>query len=97
MRRIIYRNRLLRELRLMRRRGKNLAKFDFVADLLAQDKPLPARCRDHALSGNWKNHRSCHIEPDWILIYQIIAGENGEELRLERTGAHADIYYRVSR
>jgi len=49
---------------------------------------LKTSYRDHPLSGNWKNHRDCHIEPDWILIYRIAA----KDLYLERTGSHSDLF-----
>jgi mRNA interferase YafQ len=49
--------------------------------LLLGGQPLPARYRDHPLSGNWQGYRDIHIEPDWLLIYRIV----GDELRLVRT------------
>ena len=56
--------------------------------LLVEQKALPARYRDHPLSGNWKHHRDSHIEPDWLLIYKI--DEN--DLYLVRTGTHSDLF-----
>ena len=41
-----------------------------VVKLLADDKPLAPRNYDHPLSGNWKDHRDCHIKPDLVLIYR---------------------------
>jgi mRNA interferase YafQ len=55
--------------------------------LLAED-PLPERCRDHPLRGNWKGYRDAHIEPDWLLIYRFV----DDELHLVRTGSHADLF-----
>ena len=55
--------------------------------LIAQE-PLAARYRDHPLRGIWKGYREAHVEPDWILIYRI----EGDELRLIRTGSHADLF-----
>lgn len=40
-----------------------------VVDLLEADEPLPKRYRDHALAGDWKDHRDLHIKPDLVLIY----------------------------
>lgn len=57
-----------------------------VVTLLAQDKPLPARYRDHVLTGDWRGHRDCHIRPDLVLIYQLIGRER---LILVRLGSHA--------
>ena len=45
------------------------AEFVAVVAILAADKPLEPRYRDHALSGDWKNHRDCHVKPDLVLIY----------------------------
>lgn len=62
-----------------------------VLDLLVEDKPLPGNCRDHALAGDWKNHRECHIKPDLLLIYQA-AGP--DVLRLVRLGSHSELFGR---
>ena len=45
------------------------------------------KLRDHALSGDWKGWRDCHVEPDWVLIYMQEAGR----LILGRTGTHSDL------
>ena len=59
-----------------------------VAELLANDAPLDARLRDHALSGDWKDHRDCHIRPDLVLIYQK---PRDNILRLMRLGSHSEL------
>lgn len=59
-----------------------------IVDLLADDRLLEPRYRDHPLSGDWKNYRDCHIKPDLILIYQK---PNYEILRLVRLGSHSEI------
>ena len=64
------------------------AKLKTVIDLLLAEKPLPPKSRDHQLGGNWGGHRDCHIEPDWILICKIL----DDEIRLERTGTHSDLF-----
>jgi|TARA_B110000116_G_C16304201_1_gene345111 mRNA interferase YafQ len=72
----------------MKKRGKDLAKLQTVVRNIAEGQVLDARHRDHALVGEWKPARDCHIEPDWILIYTV----DGESLRLERTGTHSDLF-----
>jgi mRNA interferase YafQ len=53
------------------RHGKTLdADLAQAADLLKADTPLPRRYFDHALSGEWSDHRDCHIKPDLVLIYR---------------------------
>ena len=81
-------NRFKRELRLMERRNKDLSKMHDLIYLLRNCELLQPRHRDHPLKGNWKGFRECHIEPDWLLIYEI----RGNELRLERTGSHSDLF-----
>ena len=56
--------------------------------LLAADKPLPRRHFDHALGGEWSDHRDCHIRPDLILIYRKPDDEN---LELVRLGSHSEL------
>ncbi len=55
---------------------------------LAQDRPLPAKFRDHALTGNWVDHRDCHIKPDLLLLYQRL---DRTVVRLMRLGSHAGV------
>ncbi len=70
------------------KRGKDPEKLAAAVKLLLEKKTLPAQYKDHPLRGEWKNRRDCHLEPDWILIYRI----SDEELRLERTGSHSDLF-----
>ena len=56
--------------------------------LLAVDKPLPPRRYDHALTGNWNDHRDCHLRPDLVLIYRK-PGAN--TLELVRLGSHSKL------
>ncbi|MBK7870744.1 MAG: type II toxin-antitoxin system YafQ family toxin [Saprospiraceae bacterium] len=72
----------------MIKRGKNPQKIRKLIETLSSGLLLPAQYLDHALKGNYSNHRECHIEPDWLLIYRI---ENGK-LVLVRTGSHSDLF-----
>ena len=73
-------------------RGRHRATLalDLVAvlELLAADTPLDARYRDHALTGDWADHRDCHIRPDLVVIY-LKAGD--DTLRLVRLGSHSEL------
>jgi mRNA interferase YafQ len=62
-----------------------------IAGLLADDKPLPEKHRDHALSGNWKGHRECHLKPDLLLIYKL---PDGNTVRFVRMGSHTELFAR---
>ena len=59
-----------------------------AVDLLAADAPLPARYVDHALLGEWEDHRDCHLRPDLILIYRK---PDAESLELVRLGSHSEL------
>jgi mRNA interferase YafQ len=62
--------------------------FNEVAKLLANDLPLPKKYRDHALTGDWKTFRDCHIKPDLVLIYQK---PDDKILQLVRIGSHSEL------
>ena len=59
-----------------------------IVELLITDKPLPHKNYDHALTGEWKDHRDCHIKPDLIWIYRK---PNNEVLELVRMGSHSEL------
>jgi len=69
--------------------GKKLdALLTEAVNLLAVDAPLPARYVDHALAGDWNDHRDCHIRPDLVLIYR--KPDDGA-LELVRLGSHSEL------
>lgn len=70
------------------KRGKKLEKLDDVMMMLITGQSLPPKYRDHALKGDFKGFRDCHIEPDWLLIYKIDA----DVITFARTGTHSDIF-----
>jgi mRNA interferase YafQ len=59
-----------------------------VLELLVADVPLPQRHHDHLLSGEWNDHRDCHLKPDLILIYRK---PTKEVLQLVRLGSHSQL------
>jgi mRNA interferase YafQ len=59
-----------------------------IVKLLVSDKPLPRRNFDHSLSGDWSDHRDCHIKPDLALIYRK---PDDEHLDLVRLGSHSKL------
>ena len=77
-----------RDAKLAQRRGKDMSKLRELILLLSQSQPLPPRYKDHPLAGEWKHHRDCHLEPDWLLIYKV----DGDSLYLVRTGTHSDLF-----
>lgn len=59
-----------------------------VLEALARDQPLEPRHRDHALTGEWKDHRDCHVKPDLVLIYRK---PDDATLQLVRLGSHSKL------
>ncbi len=77
-----------RDVKLARKRGKNMAKLRELILLLSEGASLPLRYKDHPLRGKWRDYRDCHIEADWLLIYKIL----GDDVYLVRTGSHSDLF-----
>ena len=71
------------------KRGYAPAKLERIIHLLATDQDLPRSARPHKLTGNYDQFWECHIEPDWLLIYELV---DGGLLVLRRTGSHADLF-----
>ncbi|MCI8638390.1 MAG: type II toxin-antitoxin system YafQ family toxin [Coprococcus sp.] len=86
---IVYTNRMKKDVKLMKKRGKDIGKLVNVLSLLTGGGPLPIKYKDHALSGSLQDFRECHIEPDWLLMYQIY--EDTLILSATATGSHADL------
>ena len=74
------------------KRGCDPKRLETVILLLCSQKPLPRIYRDHPLenSRNYKGMRECHIQPDWLLVYEIL--DDVLVLRLIRTGSHSDLF-----
>jgi mRNA interferase YafQ len=72
----------------VKKQNKDLSKLRGVIEKLVDQQTLAPKYKDHQLTGNWKGHRDCHIEPDWILIYQL----TDNALILERTGTHSELF-----
>jgi len=85
---LIYTSQFKKDSKRVSKQGKDLTKLEFIIETLLSNKILEPKFKDHSLSGKWKNHRDCHIEPDWLLIYQITTNS----LILERTGSHSDLF-----
>jgi mRNA interferase YafQ len=71
-----------------KKRNKDMHKLKNIISLLVQEQHLPTKNHNHKLVGNFKDNWECHIEPDWLLIYQRTA----TTILLVRTGTHADLF-----
>ncbi len=87
---IRFANRMKRDVKLMKKRGKDIAKLEWILERLATEEVLPEKYKDHQLKGEWQGFRECHIEPDWLLIYRI--EDNELTLYATATGSHADLF-----
>ena len=65
-----------------------VADLTVVLDALVADRPLEPRHHDHALTGNWRDHRDSHVRPDLVLIYRL---PDDQTLQLVRLGSHAEL------
>lgn len=81
-------NTFKRDYKRIRRQGNKLSNLRQVITKLANLEILESKYRDHKLSGNYVGKRECHIEPNWLLIYEITE----YELRLHDTGSHSELF-----
>jgi mRNA interferase YafQ len=72
----------------MERRGKDFVVFKAIVGDLIEGQDLRPKYRDHALPGQYAGTHECHIEPDWLLIYELTSSE----VVLVRTGTHTDLF-----
>ena len=79
-----------KELKLARKRGKDLNILETVIDIIKEGKVLPIKYKEHYLTNNYKGCRECHLEPDWLLIYKI--DKKANKLYLLRTGSHSELF-----
>ncbi len=79
-----------KDLKQAKKQQKNIDKLFFVIEQISNGIPLEEKYRDHNLNGDYKNCRECHIEPDWLLIYEII--DDVLVLVLTRLGSHSDLF-----
>ena len=84
----VYTRQFERDVKRVRKRGKNFEKLKIIARALIGGKKLDALHRDHQLIGNYAGRRECHIEADWLLIYKL----EEDRIIFERTESHAELF-----
>ncbi len=87
---VVYTGQFRKSLKLCARRGLNIQDFVTVLDILQETGTLPEQYRPHKLHGNYKGCWECHINPDWLLIWE----QDDRQLRLilVDTGTHSDLF-----
>ena len=87
---IVPSNRFKRDLRLIKKRGLKIDNLRNVIDALAGERELDEKHRDHALAGDYRGFRECHVKPDLLLIYK----KQNEILLLTcvEIGSHSELF-----
>ncbi|WP_026396273.1 type II toxin-antitoxin system YafQ family toxin [Acetobacterium malicum] len=83
-------NQFKKDLKLAKKQGKDIERLYAVIEKLADEELLEQKYRDHDLSGNFKGCRECHVEPDWLLIYEVM--DDVLVLMLYRVGSHSTLF-----
>ena len=83
-------NQFKKDFKLAKKQNKDLNKLFDVVNILAEGGILEAKYRDHDLSSKYKGTRECHIEPDWLLVYEI--QNDVLVLILYRLGTHSELF-----
>ena len=83
-------NQFKKDIKLAKKQNKDLNKLFDVVNILAEGGILEAKYRDHDLSGEYKGTRECHVEPDWLLVYEI--QNDVLVLILYRLGIHSELF-----
>lgn len=84
----VYTRQFERDIKRIKKRGKNLDKLKIILRSLINEEELDLIHKDHKLIGNWLGRRECHIESDWLLIYKT----EDDQIIFERTGTHSDLF-----
>ena len=77
-----------KDVRSCQKSGKDLDKLWSIIEILCNSSFLKSKHKKHRLSGKYKNFWECHIEPDWLLIWDV----EDIRLRLIRTGSHSELF-----
>lgn len=83
-----YTKQFSKDVKRVRKRGKNMEKLKLIVLSLVGGENLDAIHREHKLVGDFAERRECHIESDWLLVYKV----EGNTIVFERTGTHADLF-----
>lgn len=83
-------NQFKKDLKLAKKQGKDIERLYAVIEKLTDEELLEQKYRDHDLSGNFKGCRECHVEPDWLLIYEVM--DDVLVLMLYRVGSHSTLF-----
>jgi len=81
-------NQFKKDIKRLKKQGKQFDSLKQIIEKLTKNEKLEYKYHDHKLRGDYINCRECHIEPDWLLIYE----NNKTEIILRRTGSHPELF-----
>ena len=79
-----------KQYKLMKKQGRDIGRLREVIDMIVDEQPLPPNYCDHPIHGEWEGSRDCHIQGDWVLIYEI--DDAARTVTFHRTGSHSDLF-----
>lgn len=85
-----YSGQFKKDLKRMVKRGLDITSIRDVISILENEGQVPAEYKPHILKGDWNGIWECHIQPDWLLLYDI--SDSIKLIRLVRTGSHSDLF-----
>ena len=88
MRELVSTTRFKKDYQIQKKRGRKIEKLRVLIDLLAAGGSLPVQYKDHPLKGQFQGSRECHVQGDWLLLYEI----SDDKVSLLRTGTHSDLF-----
>ena len=90
MRTPVYATQFKKDYKRCQKRGYDMRKLIDVMTDLVTETPLPPERQEHPLHGDYAGSLECHMEPDWLAIYQI--DDKAKEVYFVRTGTHSDLF-----
>jgi len=84
----VYTKKFQKDLKRVKKRNKDTVKLKAVVTILLRQEKLPARYKNHRLTGNLVGKLELHIEPDWLLIYK----SDSNSVTFISTGSHSDLF-----
>ena len=86
----VYTKLFRKEQKLMGKRGRDLDKLGEVMQMIINEEPLLPERENHPLHGKWKGWLECHIQGDWVLVYEI--DDEARTITFHHTGSHSDLF-----
>ena len=87
---VVITNSCKKDIKRASKQGKNIDLLFEIVNQLSEGAILDPKYRDRKLTGEYEGKRECHIEPDFLLIYEI--REKEIVLYLVRVGSHSELF-----